>query len=48
MKILKYLCLIIVMVLINCELFDLVNWQFHLINVLTGLYIGLDSIELKS
>ena len=43
MKIIKYACLMIVIVLINAELFNLDNWQFWVISALTGIYIGMDS-----
>ena len=48
MKIIKYACLMIVIVLINCELFDIDNSQFWVINFLTGIYIGMDSINDES
>ena len=43
MKILKYVCLMVVIVLLNAELFDLIDWQFWVISGLIGIYVGVDS-----
>lgn len=41
MKIIKALCLVIIVLIISVALFDLFDWEFYVVNALIGLYTGI-------